>query len=224
VELIHATDSGLVYPDTIADSLLPNDSDVVVTVNPGHFRTAPDDHKAIAKSKGAQIRLDWVQTRPIMNLLKPMAWAGLAAWSVSQTTGTVTPKKNVITGAKENTRTFSGPAIPDLEKDLNFKDPNDPNAPSQNQVILPGGSGRVALNMQGVHPNPRLQSILTTGVNYSSIIAPFFGFAPLALPALKALTDLLCAVFNHEAVIIIACLFRFWRPKTPRMAPTMRTA
>src|SRR5580693_8551089 len=31
VQLIHASDSGLRYPDTIADSELPSDSDVVLT-------------------------------------------------------------------------------------------------------------------------------------------------------------------------------------------------
>src|SRR5271157_4543692 len=102
VQLIQATDAGLRYPDAIADSELRSESDVVVTVNAGHFRPAPDDHKAIAKSKSAQIRLDWIQTRPIMNLLAPMAWAGLAAWGVSQTTGGVQVKNNAITGSKVN--------------------------------------------------------------------------------------------------------------------------
>ena len=77
VQLIHAGDDGLRYPDTIADSELPADSDVVLNITPGHFRPAPDDHRAIAKSKGAQIRLDCVQTRPIMNLVAPMAWSAL---------------------------------------------------------------------------------------------------------------------------------------------------
>src|ERR1039458_7292661 len=66
------------------------DSDVVVTVNPSHFRPAPDDHKAISRSKNCQIRVDCVQTRPIMNLLAPMAWAGLASWSVDRTTQSAT--------------------------------------------------------------------------------------------------------------------------------------
>ena len=39
-------------------------------------------------------------------------------------------------------------------------------------------------------------------MQYSSIIAPFFGFAPIAIPALRVLTTLLGAVFNHESVIM----------------------
>ena len=210
VQLIQATDAGLRYPDAISDSELSSDSDVVVTLNAGHFRPAPDDHKAISRSKGAQVRLDWMQTRPIMNLIAPMAWAGLAAWSVDKTTysyGKVTDStgNSVIdkaTGKAVISRTVKpGPATPALN-DLDFKDPNAPNAPVQNQVILMGGSGRMALNVRGVSPNQRLQSVLNKSVQYSAIVAPFFGFAPIAIPALRVLTTLLGAVFNHESVIM----------------------
>src|SRR5580704_6038949 len=61
VQLIHATDSGLVYPDTIDAKQLMAAGDVVVTVNPAHFRPAPDDLKAISRSKGAHIRVDCIQ-------------------------------------------------------------------------------------------------------------------------------------------------------------------
>jgi hypothetical protein len=189
-QLIHATKDGLRYPDAIADSELRSDSDVVVTVNPEHFRPAPDDHKAISKSKGCQIRLDWVQIRPIMNLIAPMAWSGLAAWSLEKAKYDPKTKK-----------TTWGPNPPNL-RDLDFRDPNDPNAPPHNQVILMGGGGRMALNVRAVSVNQRLQSVLDRSVRYSSIVAPFFGFAPLAIPALRAFTDLLGAVFNHEAVIM----------------------
>jgi len=210
VQLIHASDAGLRYPDTIPDSELPTDSDVVLTITPGHFRPAPDDHRAISKSKGAQVRLDCVQTRPIMNLLAPMAWSALAAWSVEKTNytyGKVT-EKNGSTAVDPKTgqpviaaKMNPGPNPPDLNS-LDFQDPNNPNAPVHNQVILMGGTGRMALNVSAVSANHRLQTVLDKGVNYASMIAPFFGFAPLAIPALKTMTTLLGAVFNHEAVIM----------------------
>lgn len=210
VQLIHATDSGLIYPDGIdAKQLLP-DPDVVVTLNPSHFRPAPDDTKAIARSKGCQIRLDCVQTRPIMNLIAPMAWAGLAAWSLEKTTYSASkvsdlqanPVMDPKTGKqKVVVKATPGPAAPQL-KDLDFVDPNAPGTPAHNQVILPGGAGRLALNVRAVSTNNKLQTVLDKTVSYSSIVAPFFGFAPLAIPALRAFTTLLGAVFNHEAVVM----------------------
>ena len=216
VQLIHATDSGLIYPDGIDNSTLLSDEDVVVTLNPAHFRPAPDDHKLISKSKGCQIRLDCIQTRPIMNLIAPMAWAGLAAWSVDKTSYTATKVtdlkgKPVIDPAtklqKIALKMNAGPGVPEL-KSLDFQDPNAPNVPAHNSVILPGGSGRLALNVRGVSTNQRLQTVLDKSVSYSSLIAPFFGFAPLAIPALRALTTLLGAVFNHESVIMNSIPFQ----------------
>jgi hypothetical protein len=95
----------------------------------------------------------------------------------------------------------AGPTPPEL-KQLDFTDPNSPTAPVHNQVVLMGGSGRMALNVRGVSANGRIQAVLDKSVQYSSLIAPFFGFAPLAIPALRAFTTLLGAVFNHETVIM----------------------
>jgi hypothetical protein len=210
VEILQGTSDGLRYPDGIPDTELRNDTeDVVVTMNPGHFRPSPDDHKAIARSKGCQVRMDWFQTRPIMNIVAPMAWAGLAAWSVDRTTYSQAYRKD-INGNKVtdkngrpivDTSVKPGPAVPAL-KDLDFRDPNAPDAPQQNQIILPGGSGRMALNVRAVRVNEKLRTVLDRSVRYSSIIAPYFGFAPIAIPALQAFTTLLGAVFNHEAVIM----------------------
>jgi hypothetical protein len=207
VQLIHATDSGLIYPDTIDAQQLMDASDVVVTVNPAHFRPAPDDQKAISKSKGAHIRVDCVQTRPIMNLVAPMAWAGLAAWSLEDTTYTKTMANStsapysLSSGKRVGAEKMTSPTLGNLS-DLDFRDPNNPNSPIQNQVILMGGSGRMALNVTGVSANQRLQTVLSKTVQYSSLVAPFFGFGALALPALRTLTTLLGAVFNHESVIM----------------------
>jgi hypothetical protein len=200
VQLIHATPTGLRYPDTIPDAELRSDAnDVVVTVNPGHFRPSPDDHTAIRKSKGCQVRLDWFQKQPLVNFIAPMAWVGLASWGSEKPTKDKTGKSLSACGA-----TSVNPCVPVLPglKDLDFRDPNDPDAPVHNEVILMGGSGRLALNVRAVRVNQRLRTVLDRSVRYSSIVAPFFGFAPLAIPALKAFTDLLGAVFNHEAVIM----------------------
>jgi hypothetical protein len=207
VQLIQATSSGLRYPDGIANSELTGESDVVVTVDPYHFRPAPDDHKAITQSKGAQVRLDLIQTRPVMNLLAPMVWSGLAAWSLKTATYTNTSAQNskaatdLISGRPVGNTKINMTPVGDI-KDLDFRDPNNPNAPVNNKVILIGGSGRMALNVRAVSVNNRLQTVLDKTVQYSSVIAPFFGFSVLALPALKTLTELLGVVFNHRSVIM----------------------
>jgi len=201
VQLIQVTDNGLRYPDTIPTSDLSTETDVAVTVNPGNFRPSPDDLRAIHKSKGSHIRMDWAQSQPIMNLFAPMMWSGLAAWSVQQTTYSPGTAKNAD-GQTVKTNKVTSPALPDGLKPLDFRDPNDPEAPAHNQVVLPGGSGKLALNVSAVSVNQKLQTVLSKSVNYASIVAPFFGFAPVAVPALKVLTTLVGAIFNHEAVVM----------------------
>ena len=208
VQLIHGTKDGLRYPSGIDDGELRNDTtDVVVTANPGHFRPSPDDHKAISRSKGCQVKLEWFQKRPIMNLLAPMAWSGMAAWSAEKTTYDPKLKK------------YSGPTPPVGLKDLDFRDPNDPDAPLRNEIILMGGSGRMGVNVRAVRVNQRLRTVLDRTVRYSSIISPFFGFAPLAIPALKVLTDLLGAVFTHEAVIMNSMPFQILATQEAKKGP-----
>jgi hypothetical protein len=146
VQLIHATDSGLIYPDGIdAKQLLP-DPDVVVTLNPSHFRPAADDTKAIARSKGCQIRLDCIQTRPIMNLIAPMAWAGLAAWSLDKTAYSASKVSDLNTNPVIDPKTGKqkiaikaspGPAAPQL-KDLDFVRPER----ARHSRTQPGDSAR----------------------------------------------------------------------------------
>jgi hypothetical protein len=192
VQLIYATPDGLRYPDTIGESELRSDAkDVVVTFNPGHFRPAPDDYKAIARTKSSQVRVDWFQKQPIMNFLAPMAWVGLASWSMATMKYDPQKKKDTVTKG-----------LPPSLQELDFRDPNAPNAPIRNEVVLPGGSGQLAINVRAVKLNQRLHTVLDRTVRYSSIVSPFFGFAPLAIPALKAFTDLLGAVFSHEFVVM----------------------
>ena len=210
VQLIQGTPDGLRYTDTIdKNELIGDTEDVVVVLDASHFRAASVDHKAVAKSRGCQVQLDLTQTRPIMPLLAPVMWAGLAAWDYDKTAYVQAYRKD-INGNKIldshgkpiiDTTVKAGPALPALT-DLDFKDPNAPGAPPRKQVILKGGTGRMGLNVRAVRQNDKLKAVLDNSVKYSSIVAPFFGFAPIAIPALKAFTQLLGAVYNHEAVIL----------------------
>ncbi len=194
VNFLQATDNGLRFSGDIAPKELlkpPSDEkDVVVTVNPGHFRPSTQDHSLIQKARGSQVRLDWFQKQPIMNIVAPMAWAGLAAWSPERVDKTT--KKPIAA------------PIPPTLTDLNFRDPNAPTAKANNQVILMGGSGKMAVNVTAVRINAKVDAALKATVDYSSIVAPYFGFAPLAVPALKALTQLVSYLYHRESILMNA--------------------
>ncbi len=189
---LQGTDNGLRFSSDIANTELmapPSpEKDVVVTVTPGVFRPSTDDHSRIQEARGSQVRVDWFQKQPLMNLVSPMAWAGLAAWS---------PNRNDPMTKKPK----AAPLPPDLTG-LNFRDPNSPDAPANNQVILMGGSGKMAVNVNAVRHNDKVDAALKATVDYSSIVAPYFGFAPLAIPALRAFTQLIGYLYHREYVLM----------------------
>jgi hypothetical protein len=189
---LQGTNQGLRYSSDIATSELmeppPPEKDVVLTVTPGIFRPSTDDHSSIQKSRGSQVRVDWFQKQPIMNLVSPMAWSGLAAWSPT----------HIDPATKKRTTAPIPPAL----TNMNFHDPNAPDAPANNQVILMGGSGKMAVNVTAVRHNDKVDAALKASVDYSSIVAPYFGFAPLAIPALRAFTQLLGYLYHREAILL----------------------
>jgi hypothetical protein len=192
VNFLQGTDKGLRFSSDIAPTELmappPPEKDVVVTVTPGIFRPSSDDHSSIQKSRGSQVRVDWFQKQPLMNLVAPMAWAGLAAWSPTRSD----PK----------TKKTGKPPIPPTLTQLNFRDPNAPDAPANNQVILMGGSGKMAVNVTAVRHNDKVDAVLKATVDYSSIVAPYFGFAPLAIPALRVFTQLIGYLYHRESILM----------------------
>ena len=197
VNFVNGTDKGLRFSGDIAKTeLLSSDENVVLTVNPGHFRPSSDDLGLIHKASGSHIRLDWFQKQPVMSLVAPMAWAGLAVWTVGKMNAA--PPKTA-SGAKG---TVPAAPLPPKLTDLDFRDPNAPDAPAGNQVILMGGTGKVAVQATAMRVNDKLQSVLTHSVAYASIIAPYFGFAPLAIPALRAFTDVFGYFYHHESILM----------------------
>ena len=76
----HHPQKGFAFMQDIPkDSLLDHAGDVKVTLNMGQFRPAKSDQTAFKQLQSSSLRVDCVQTRPMMNLVAPLAWASLAS-------------------------------------------------------------------------------------------------------------------------------------------------
>ena len=62
----------------------------------------------------------------------------------------------------------------------------------------------MAVNVTAVRINSKVDAALKATVDYSSIVAPYFGFAPLAIPALRAFTQLIGYLYHRESVLMNA--------------------
>jgi hypothetical protein len=166
IDFFHYTkDKTLVYANTIeAKDMLDHVGDVTASVNVSGFRMAGEDRQQFDKLQSAQLRIDVLQSKSLMQILDPMAWTSLAA---------LFPDK-------------SG-KLPPMQ-DLSF-DPATSWEKMQ-KIILPGGVGKWAVNLSMAHKESQFITImksLTTEVNR---FAPVLGLPAISMTALKGFCTL----------------------------------
>ena len=165
VQYLHYGPNGLRYlNDVKPDELLDYDGDVQVNAALGQYRPGADDHTLLQSVKSSQLRVDFVQTKSFMNVLAPMAWAALAVFAHDK------PGK-----------------LPSLEQ-LGYKAPNYVNGIQR--VLLPGGTGKFAVNVSTLKPESSLHKILKIVVPIATAVAPVLNLAGLCVPVLKTVTQL----------------------------------
>ncbi len=169
---------GFHYPTEIPkEALLDHDGDVSVTLNVAQFHPSKTDRTAFAQLQSATFRVDCVQTRPMMNLMAPLAWAALAS---------LFPDKQG--------------KLPSLQS-LGFQN-TDTTGSQSSTVFLPGGIGKLAVNISMVHKESIVHKILTEAQSIAGITAPFFAFPAISIPALKALTSIYSALEQHASFLL----------------------
>jgi hypothetical protein len=145
--------------------MLDYNGDVTASLMVNGFRMAAEDRSQFQQLQSAQLRIDVVQTKSLMqDLLDPMAWTSLASL-FPDSSGSLPPMQN-----------------------LSF----DPGAASQKmkQVILPGGSGQWAVNLSMAHKESQFVSILQTVTSAVGKFAPIVGLPAISVEALQGFSSL----------------------------------
>jgi hypothetical protein len=158
---------GLRYASAIDQSELlelPDGTDMTASVNVGGFRMAGDDQQAFAKLQSAQLRIDVLQSKSLLNLLDPMAWTCLAA---------LYPDKAGQLPPLQNLSFDPGSAWEKMQK-----------------IILPGGSGQLAVNVSMAHRESTFVSILKTINSEVGRFAPVLGLPAISTTALNSFCTL----------------------------------
>jgi len=178
IDFLHYTkDKTLRYANTIDESeLLEYPGDVTVSVNVGGFRMAGEDQAQFQKLQSAQLRIDVLQSKSLLNILDPMAWTSLAA---------LFPDK-------------SG-KLPPLQ-DLGF-DPATTWEKMQ-KIVLPGGSGQWAINLSMAHKESTFLSILKNLTTEINRFAPVLGLPAISMTALKSFCTLYGALEQRTTFLL----------------------
>ena len=166
IDFFHYTkNKTLVYANTIeAKDMMDHVGDITASVNVNGFRLAGEDRDQFDKLQSAQLRIDVLQNKSLMNILDPMAWTSLAA---------LFPDK-------------SG-KLPPMQ-DLSF-DPATTWEKMQ-KIILPGGVGKWAVNLSMAHKESQFISIMKTLTTEVNRFAPVLGLPAISMTALKGFCTL----------------------------------
>jgi len=165
VQYLHFGENGLRYINDVKhEELLDYSGDVVVSASLGQYRTGDEDTDLLHSVKSSQLRVDFVQSKPLMNILAPMAWAAMAIFAHDK------PGK-----------------LPSLDS-LGYKQPNYVNGVET--VLLPGGAGRFAVNVSTVKPESTFHKILRFAIPAITAAAPVLNFPAISVPVLKTITEI----------------------------------
>jgi len=177
VRYLYYDKAGLRYTDQLKPTdLLDHSGDVSVSIMLGQFRPGSEDAQSIRQLTSSQLRVDCVQTRSFLNLLAPAAWVAMASLFTDQ-----------------------AGKLPSLQA-LGFQQPN--LLSGENKVILPGGSGKFAVNVSSMTKESVLHKILRNGVRIAGMASPLLGFPSISVPAMQTFTAIYSLLEERASFIM----------------------
>jgi hypothetical protein len=159
------------------EELMDHEGDITASVNVNGFRMAGEDRATFDRLQSAQLRIDVVQSKSMMpEYLDTMAWMSLAG---------LFPDK-------------SG-KLPPLQ-DLTF----DPGTTSQRmqQMVLPGGSGQLAVNLSMAHKDSMFLTVIKTLTTEVDKFSPLLGLPAISTTALKGFCNLYGAMEQRTTFLL----------------------
>jgi hypothetical protein len=170
--------------------LLDHDGDVTASVNVNGFRMAGDDRETFDKLQSAQLRIDVLQGKPLMQYLDPMAWMSMAALFPDKA-GKLPPLQN-----------------------LSF----DPATTYQKmqQIILPGGSAQLAVNLSMAHKDSTFLTVLKILTTEVDKFSPVLGLPAISVTALKGFCSLYGAMEQRTTFLLNSLPMRAFATQAAR--------
>ena len=160
------------------NELMDHEGDISASVNVNGFHMAGEDRQTFDQLQSAQLRIDMVQNQSLIpNYLDTMAWMSLAG---------LFPDK---TGK-----------LPPLQ-DLTFN-PSTSGGGKMNQMVLPGGSGQMAVNLSMTHKESMFYSVIKNLTSEIGRFSPLLGLPAISVTALKGFCSLYGAIEQRTTFLL----------------------
>lgn len=175
VDFLHFGTKGLRYAyDVQKDELLDQSGNVQVSMQFGEFRPGSADKIALKNLKSSNMRVDCLQTKPLMTILSPLVWCTIMS---------IRPKmgNSLPASLQPQTNTSANTGI--------------------SKIVLPGGLGKVAVNIYSTKES-FFDKIMKYSAEGVEAIAPALNFPAVSLVAAKTFSSLWSILEERAAVIM----------------------
>jgi len=182
---------------------LISEGDVSVSLNTSTIKIAPQDQETFEHLQNAQIRVDVAQKTAILPVIEAMAYtvvsgmlyskAGLKSKTkgASASEGGAGASSSKLSGAKRPSGLVQSVAV---ESDAAWQ--------KMQNIILPGGEGRWALNLEAQKKDSLMYKLLQNVIKEAGQFAPMVGLPGIAMSALQSFNILYGAMHAKPVPII----------------------
>jgi hypothetical protein len=179
---MHYDSDGFKNAAELDTSKLITDGDVAVSLNTSTIKIAPEDQKTFDRLQNAQIRVDVVQRTAIVPVIEAMAYT-------------------VVSGMM-SLRQQLNPKLPKPPAIQSVSVPSDPAWQKMQNIILPGGEGRWALNLEAQKKDSLFCKVLQNVVKEGGLFAPMIGLPGIAMSALQSFNVIYGAIHAEPVQIM----------------------
>jgi hypothetical protein len=182
---------------------LISQGDVIVSVNTSAIKIAPQDQSTFDRLQNAQIRVDVAQkTALIPSVIEPLAYtfvSGMMSSKPKSSSSGAAGKSG--SGGKSGSagKSGSGGKSPSVQS-VSVAD--DPTWQKMQNIILPGGQGRWALNVEAQKKDSLFHKIMQTLIGGLGQFAPLIGLPGIAMSALQSFNSLYGAIHASPVQVI----------------------
>ena len=184
-------------------SKLIGQGDVVVSVNTSTIKIAPQDQSTFDRLENAQVRVDVAQKSAILpSVIEPLAYTFVSGMTSSlgkpkgKGSGSGSSPKPGGGGSSKSRPTGKSSAI----QSVGVSD--DPTWQRMQNILLPGGQGRWALNLEAQKKDSLFHKIINTLIGGLNQFAPLIGLPGIAMTALQSFNALYGAIHAMPVQII----------------------
>ena len=194
---LHHGQDGFKNAGMLDQTKLIEQGDVMVGVNTSVVKVGDDDQRTFDRLQNAQLRVDVAQKTAIIPLIEAMAYTVVGAMRSVQ--GTAQASKPAPT-SKSSSSSAAKKTTPPTVQSISIS--SDAAWQKMQNIPLPGGEGRWALNLEAQKKDSLFSKLLEGLVKEGGLFAPMLGLPGIAMSALNSFNNLYGALHAEPVQII----------------------